>query len=487
MVKNLGRVVGQSAYEIAVKNGFSGTEAQWLESLRGEQGIKGDKGEKGDKGDTGESQPPTQAQVDSAVSDYLAEHPVEGLTEIEDGMITFPKISDGEKQQVEGIEIPETALYKNLFDKDTMVVEGSCYLTSGKVGVYADSKYAKIPVEPNTQYAISPIDTGCSSYLGIVTAFYTADFEKISATSIYSANDTTKTGVTFTTPENCAYLVVNLYIGGTGFSTFDRTETLMVETGDTCHDYVPYTSNAPSVDPNTYEITKLFGMGIADTTARETLSSIVSNLSSINNALYPLKGLNWAVIGDSITEKNGRTTKNYQDYIADRTGIFPTNLGLSGTGYTCNYGGNKKIPERLDTIPDDTDIITIMAGTNDWNAVIGTIDDDFDSGSTTFYAYVKKTINSIVSLFPNVPLGIITPIPRSDDSSVNTKVIAKAEAIKAVCKLYNVPCLDLNSGCGMFLFNSDFVTNFMPDGLHPNAEGHKRMARMIEPWLKSLI
>lgn len=66
---------GDSAYEIAQKNGYEGTEEEWLESLKGEKGEKGDtgekgaaftyddftpeqlaalKGEKGDKGDTGE-------------------------------------------------------------------------------------------------------------------------------------------------------------------------------------------------------------------------------------------------------------------------------------------------------------------------------------------------------------------------------------------------------------------------------------------------
>ena len=33
---------GKSAYEVAVKNGFEGTEADWLDSLKGEQGDKGD-------------------------------------------------------------------------------------------------------------------------------------------------------------------------------------------------------------------------------------------------------------------------------------------------------------------------------------------------------------------------------------------------------------------------------------------------------------
>ena len=42
---------GDSAYQIAVNNGFEGTEAEWLESLRGETGSKGDTGAQGEKGD----------------------------------------------------------------------------------------------------------------------------------------------------------------------------------------------------------------------------------------------------------------------------------------------------------------------------------------------------------------------------------------------------------------------------------------------------
>jgi hypothetical protein len=56
---------GLSAYEVALENGFEGSETEWLESLKGEQGeqgiqgiqgergIKGDKGDKGDKGEQG--------------------------------------------------------------------------------------------------------------------------------------------------------------------------------------------------------------------------------------------------------------------------------------------------------------------------------------------------------------------------------------------------------------------------------------------------
>ena len=42
---------GKSAYDIAVANGFKGTESEWLASLKGAKGDKGDKGERGASGD----------------------------------------------------------------------------------------------------------------------------------------------------------------------------------------------------------------------------------------------------------------------------------------------------------------------------------------------------------------------------------------------------------------------------------------------------
>jgi hypothetical protein len=46
---------GDSAYEIAVANGFIGTEAQWLDSLIGEQGLAGSTGATGPQGPQGDS------------------------------------------------------------------------------------------------------------------------------------------------------------------------------------------------------------------------------------------------------------------------------------------------------------------------------------------------------------------------------------------------------------------------------------------------
>lgn len=49
---------GKSAYQSALDTGFVGTEAEWIEHLKGKDGKdgeKGDKGDKGEKGDTGEN------------------------------------------------------------------------------------------------------------------------------------------------------------------------------------------------------------------------------------------------------------------------------------------------------------------------------------------------------------------------------------------------------------------------------------------------
>lgn len=48
---------GDSAYEVAVKHGFVGTEEEWLASLKGETGNTGPQGEQGPRGLTGETGP----------------------------------------------------------------------------------------------------------------------------------------------------------------------------------------------------------------------------------------------------------------------------------------------------------------------------------------------------------------------------------------------------------------------------------------------
>lgn len=66
-----------TAYAIAVKNGFKGTEAAWLASLKGAKGDKGEQGPQGEKGDPG-----ADAKVDdSSIGDkpWSSKHIVDML------------------------------------------------------------------------------------------------------------------------------------------------------------------------------------------------------------------------------------------------------------------------------------------------------------------------------------------------------------------------------------------------------------------------
>lgn len=76
-----GGAEGPSAYDIAVKQGFSGSEKEWLASLTGPAGEAGPQGEKGDKGEPGAKGPagpkgepgfPTEAQWNELVSRVAA-------------------------------------------------------------------------------------------------------------------------------------------------------------------------------------------------------------------------------------------------------------------------------------------------------------------------------------------------------------------------------------------------------------------------------
>lgn len=48
---------GLSAYEIAVTEGYDGTEEEWLASLKGETGSAGPQGEQGPRGEVGPAGP----------------------------------------------------------------------------------------------------------------------------------------------------------------------------------------------------------------------------------------------------------------------------------------------------------------------------------------------------------------------------------------------------------------------------------------------
>lgn len=160
-----------------------------------------------------------------------------------------------------------TADAVNLFDKNTMVVEGKAVGNTNNVIQQATGKMAKIPIVAGTTYAVSKtgnvwinfqvgnvmfvddtetlVDSfafgGASQVTPVEGTYYPPNINGSLAgskglTTAYL--DTNNRGFTFDAPMGATYMMFTLCWNG----GVDSTNTLMLEMGDTCHDYVAYVS-----------------------------------------------------------------------------------------------------------------------------------------------------------------------------------------------------------------------------------------------------
>lgn len=136
---------GDSAYELAVKHGYKGTETQWLESL---------KGEKGDKGDPGISAIPIEVTYEELknLRDNSKLHPGNEYR-ITDFVTTTTE--DDSYSSMNPFDIIVTALDSNKLSADAKIV--------GRKG---NNAYSKYPIESwKIKYTIDPYNQGDNNYL----------------------------------------------------------------------------------------------------------------------------------------------------------------------------------------------------------------------------------------------------------------------------------------------------------------------------------
>lgn len=214
-----------------------------------------------------------------------------------------------------------------------------------------------------------------------------------------------------------------------------------------------------------------------------------------------------ACLGDSITEgvnANGWQWHRYIDKYFKENGVETTivNLGIGGTSVcTSSYVTASLQPfvNRLNTIPTDTDVIVIFGGTNDWgnNATLGTIS---DTGSSSFYGAYKYMLEWFAINRPNAKILTMTPLKRYFRGNTTTWTNAQTtrnnkgqllqdyvRAVKEVSEMYAIPCVDLHNESGLNPVLEIVRTKYMGDGLHPTAEGNKKMYPIILNKLKPLV
>ena len=240
---------------------------------------------------------------------------------------------------------------------------------------------------------------------------------------------------------------------------------------------------------------------------------------------HPWQGKRVAYFGDSITDpRNSGSKKKYWGFLNDWLQITPYVYGVSGRQWN-------DIPRQTDKLlqehGQDVDAILIFCGTNDYNngIPIGQWWDErvtevmYGHGQpkqmvtrrqrtpsmdpTTLKGRINIAMDSLKRTFPTKQIVLLTPIHRSDfhaneknwqcDESYTNQcgeyIDAYIEAVKEAGNVWSVPVLDWNASSGLFPLIKEHAQYFKDgetDLLHPNDEGHQRMARTLMYQLLAL-
>lgn len=235
----------------------------------------------------------------------------------------------------------------------------------------------------------------------------------------------------------------------------------------------------------------------------------------------PWKGKNVAFLGDSMTDPNNKSTEaHYWKYLETLVGLKPRVYARSGYQWDGIY---KKAEEMRQDRGDDIDAIIIWAGTNDYNhsKPIGAfftekLDSVNVNGSvqvrkhrslamndTTFCGNINRVMSYLKHNYPTKQIIIMTPIHRGyakfssknvqpDENYANAwglYVDSYIDALRDAASVWAVPLIDLYSESGLYPLeeNHDRYFHDSPtDRLHPNANGHYRIARVIQGHLQSI-
>lgn len=221
-------------------------------------------------------------------------------------------------------------------------------------------------------------------------------------------------------------------------------------------------------------------------------NGLIKNQTETEVKYSPLKNLTGVFIGDSITEVNFRTSKNYHQFIAERTGLNVINLGVSGTGYVDRINA-------VDSITEQPDFISVFLGTNDYSGVTGSklLGDVTDTDAPTVASHIYALLNNLINKFPNTPVLTITPLPRIESNPYDENkgengysLYELSKVIKGVSKRLGVPCLDLYHCSHLRPWIDEVNQHFFSyqegqaDGLHPNYRGHEYISYPIQSFLE---
>lgn len=270
------------------------------------------------------------------------------------------------------------------------------------------------------------------------------------------------------TDVNLKYLFINTEVSSQGFNIRNSLRVLA------------------DVYSDNYYLYKIKGASPYDAEAHDRLDKIDSRLA---NKL-------WVGVGDSITEHNFRTNKNYHDYIRERvTNLSFSNYGKSGSGYFDRFNV-------ADTITEiEPDLISVFWGTNDWEYANKPLGNFLDNTDSSMSGCINIALTGLINKFPKSTIVVFAPLPRLNNwgetgtnNSNNYDLLDLVLLIKRYAEHYSLPFLDLYHESNLPVWTTEGNRIYFtapsrpdPDGLHPNDAGHLKISWRIQKFLESYL
>lgn len=198
-----------------------------------------------------------------------------------------------------------------------------------------------------------------------------------------------------------------------------------------------------------------------------------------------------ACLGDSITQAaNLENMEDYQQY------SYPTKLvEILGAEEVVNLGiGGSSIGrywqdafvDRYMEIPEDTDLILVMGGTNDGFCLHKENVGNFEERSPrTLIGDLDELMRGLKENYPDAEVVFITPLPnvlhdilrKERPELLSQRVIV--DSMIALAKEYEFDVIDLYDSNLLDSHDAAVISNYMPDGVHCNPDGYQILAEHI--------
>lgn len=368
---------GGSAYEYALDNGFEGTVDEWLDSLKGEKGDKGEPLKYSDL--TTQQKEDLKSNItDQAVTDFV----------LKDNSISNQKLSN------ESVTIEKTTFLKtgkNIFNKNDIQKNKILSYTMGTLSdniSYVTSGF--IPIKPNTQYTQSHSD---------IIVFYTQNKTMISGLS-RSAN--AKEPRTFSTPSNAFYIRTTTI--NTSRDTYDFN-SYQIEEGTEKTPYENYYEHITNLK------TEIPNGSITDSKiADKNISLEKMSFSQLSENLFDKSK---AKVGSYVNPSNGSLSTNasyyYSDFI-DVTGINKLTKSDTNNLYAF-YNSNKQFIANTNTststisVPEGASYVRISILSANLNSTMLVNGETLPTKYVPFKIFIPKSFIETTSTIPESVYG----------------------------------------------------------------------------------